>query len=72
MQRYPNNKDAMARKYRTNNAQLNQRWREVNDILADLANLHVWPTSWDIAEIEGELLQELDEIEFVGPLTEGE
>ena len=43
---------------------LNNRWQEVNDALAELANLHVWPTSWDIDELEGELLQELDKIEY--------
>lgn len=49
----------------TNKARLRRRWQEVNDALTELAYLHVWPAGQDIAEIERELLAELDEIEYV-------
>ena len=29
-----------------------------------MANLHIWPVGKDIADVEGELLQELDELEY--------
>lgn len=47
-----------------NKVRLERRWREVNETLAELANLHTWPADKDIAEAEGELLEELDEIEY--------
>ena len=36
----------------------------MNNTLSDLADLRCWPADKDIAEVEGELLQELDEIEY--------
>ena len=36
----------------------------INDILAELANLHVWPIDRDIADLERALLEELDSIEY--------
>lgn len=44
--------------------ELQKQWEAVNNTLADLADLCVWPVSKDIAEVEGELLQELDELEY--------
>ena len=43
---------------------LEKRWKEANDALDQLANLHIWPVGKDIAEVEGELLEQLDEIEY--------
>lgn len=43
---------------------LDKRWKDANAALGELANLHTWPVDKDIAEVEGELLQELDEIEY--------
>ena len=44
--------------------ELQKQWEVVNNTLADLADLRCWPAGKDIAEVEGELLQELDEIEY--------
>ena len=44
--------------------ELDKRWKEVNAALDELANLHTWPVGMDIADAEGELLQELDKIEY--------
>lgn len=44
--------------------ELNKRWREINNALTDLADLRVWPSGQDIAQLEGELLRELDSIEY--------
>ena len=44
--------------------ELDRRWKKANDALGELANLCVWPEDKDIADAEGELLQELDEIEY--------
>ncbi len=54
----------MAKKGKVNKALLNRRWGEINDILAELANLHVWPIDRDIADLERALLEELDSIEY--------
>lgn len=44
--------------------ELQKQWEAVNNTLADLADLRCWPVGKDIAEAEGELLQELDELEY--------
>ena len=44
--------------------ELQKQWEAVNNTLADLADLRVWPADKDIAETEGELLAELDELEY--------
>ncbi len=44
--------------------ELQKQWEAVNNTLADLADLRCWPADKDIAEAEGELLQERDEIEY--------
>ena len=54
----------MAKKGNTNKAQLKKHWRQVYKALSDLADLHVWPVGQDIADIEGELLEQLDVIEY--------
>ena len=54
----------MAKKRKANKAQLKERWRQINDTLAGVANLRVWPDGQDIADMEGEFLAELDEIEY--------
>ncbi len=47
----------MAKKGKVNKALLNRRWREINDILAELANLHVWPIDRDIADLARALVE---------------
>ena len=54
----------MAKRGNTNKARLNRRWRDIDDALAGVGDLHVWSAGKDIADIEGELLQELDAIEY--------
>ena len=44
--------------------ELQKQWEAVNNTLADLADLRTWPADKDIAEAEGELLTELDELEY--------
>ena len=44
--------------------ELQKQWEAVNNTLADLADLRCWPEDKDIAEVEGQLLEELDEIEY--------
>ena len=44
--------------------ELQKQWEAVNNTLADHADLRVWPADKEIAEAEGELLEELDEIEY--------
>ena len=53
----------MAKKGNTNKARLNRRWRDIDDALAGVANLRVWPSVQDIADVDGELLQQLVIIE---------
>ena len=45
---------------------LQKQWEAINNTLVDLADLRVWPVDKDIAEVEGELLEELDELEYEG------
>ena len=54
----------MAQADRINKARLRDRWQEVNKALAELADLRTWPAGQDIAQVEGKLLEERDEIEF--------
>ena len=44
--------------------QIQKQWEAVNNALADLASLPVLLEGKDIAEVEGELIGELDEIEY--------
>ncbi len=44
--------------------ELQKQWEAVNNTLADLADLRCWPADKDIADVEGELLEELDGIEY--------
>ena len=44
--------------------ELQNQWEGINNALADLADLRVWPVDKDVAEAEGELLAELDELEY--------
>ena len=44
-------------------ARLRWRWRQVNQALTDLTNLHIWPTDKDITQFENELFEELGNIE---------
>ena len=44
--------------------ELQKQWEAVNNTLADLHDLRVWPGNQDIAEVEGELLEERDAIEY--------
>ena len=44
--------------------ELQKQWEAVNNTLADLADLRCWPADKDIAGVEGELLDELDELEY--------
>ncbi len=53
----------MAKKGKTNKAQLKKHYRQVYKTLVDLTDLHVWPANRDIAELEGELLEQLDVLE---------
>ncbi|MCK4849700.1 MAG: hypothetical protein KAT11_00035 [Phycisphaerae bacterium] len=46
------------------NRELQKQWEAVNNTLADLYDLCVWPGNQDIAEVEGQLLEERDEIEY--------
>ena len=45
-------------------AQLKKYCRKVYKALADLTDLHVWPTDRDIAELEAALLEQLDVIKY--------
>jgi hypothetical protein len=55
--------DQMVKKGNTNKAQLKKHYRQVYKALVDLTDLHVWPANRDIAELEGELLEQLDVLE---------
>ena len=44
--------------------ELQKQWEAVNNTLADLADLRVLPVGKDIVQLEGELLEELDIIEY--------
>ena len=48
----------------TTRRELQKQWEAVNNTLADLADLKVLPAGKDIAQLEGELLEELDDIEY--------
>ena len=48
----------------TTKRELQKQWEAVNNTLTDLADLRCWPAGKDVADIEGELLTELDEIEY--------
>ena len=54
----------MTRQDRINKVHLEKRWQDTIDALAELSDLHVWPGDKDIAQVEGELLEELDAIEY--------
>ena len=56
--------DQMAKKGNTNKAQLKKHCQQVYKALVDLTDLHVWPANRDIAELEGELLEQLDVLEY--------
>ena len=47
-----------------NREQIQKRWKEIRDALDGAADLRVWPDSQDIADNEGGLLTELDEVEY--------
>jgi len=53
----------MAKKGNTNKAQLKKHWRQANEALADLTELRGWPIGKDIAQLERELLEQLNVIE---------
>lgn len=53
----------MAKKGNANKAQLKKHWRQANEALADLTDLRVWPIGKDIAQLERELLEQLNVIE---------
>ena len=44
--------------------QMRQRWLAAYQTLSLLEELHVWPVGADVANLEAELLEELDEIEY--------
>ncbi len=44
--------------------ELQKQWEAVNNTLADLADLRVWPVEKDVTQAEGKLLEELDEIKY--------
>ena len=44
--------------------QMRQRWLATYRTLSLLQELHVWPLDADVAVLEAELLEELDEIEY--------
>ena len=44
--------------------QMREHWLVTYQFLSQLKNLHVWPLDEDVAELEAELLEELDEIEY--------
>ena len=54
----------MAKKGKTNKAQLKKHYWQVYKALVDLTDLHVWPANRDIAELEGELLEQLDVLKY--------
>ena len=43
----------MADRDNSDKEQLNDRWRQVNEALDDLADMRCWPTGKKIAEVEG-------------------
>ena len=43
---------------------MRERWLTTYQTLSLLEDLHVWPVELDVAELEEELLEELDEIEY--------
>ena len=43
---------------------MRERWLATYQTLSLLEDLHVWPVELDVAELEEELLEELDEIEY--------
>ena len=44
--------------------QMRERWLTTYRTLSLLEDLHVWPVDVDIADIEAQLLEDLDEIEY--------
>ncbi|NIA07602.1 MAG: hypothetical protein GWP14_08220 [Actinobacteria bacterium] len=44
--------------------QMREHWLATYQTLSLLEDLHVWPVELDIADLEDELLEELDEIEY--------
>ncbi len=44
--------------------QMRERWLATYQTLSLLEDLHVWPVDADIVDLEDELLEELDEIEY--------
>jgi len=44
--------------------QMRERWLTTYQTLSLLEDLHVWPVDVDIVDIEAQLLEELDEIEY--------
>ena len=44
--------------------QMRLRWLATYQTLSLLEELHVWPADQDVAELEADLLEELDEIEY--------
>ena len=44
--------------------QIREHWLATYQALLLLEDLHVWPVDLDIVDLEGELLEELDEIEY--------
>ena len=53
----------MARKGKTSEERLKERWLDAYEALTELMDLHVWPADKDIAKLEEELLRELDTVE---------
>lgn len=53
----------MAKKGNANKTQLKKHWGQANEALADLTDLRVWPIGKDIAQLERELLEQLNVIE---------
>ena len=44
--------------------QMRERWLTTYQTLSLLEDLHVWPVNVDIIDIEAQLLEELNEIEY--------
>jgi hypothetical protein len=44
--------------------QMRERWLTTYQTLSLLEDLHVWPVDVDIVDIEAQLLEELEEIEY--------
>jgi hypothetical protein len=53
----------MAKKSKTSEERLRERWLDAYEALTDLMDFHVWPIGKDIAKLEDELLRELDTVE---------